>query len=122
MGVTKKDMATLWHIRIRNSSNQVLKHISYLVKCNFDRANCCDVCHKAKQCRNHFPLSIKKAKAPFELIHRDLQGKYHTATNNGSHYFATIVDDYTLGTWIYLMKHETETFQHMFSFSNLIKR
>lgn len=82
-GAAKKDMITLWHIRIGHSSNQVLQHISHLVECNFDRENCCDVCHKAKQYINSFPLSINKAEAPFKFIHYDLWGKYHTATNNG---------------------------------------
>lgn len=68
----KKDMLNLWHIRMGHSSNQVLQHISHFVKWNFDRANDCDVCHKEKQCRNSFPLSINKAEASFELIHYGL--------------------------------------------------
>lgn len=67
-------------------------------------------------------LSINKVETPFELIHCDLWGKYHTATNNGSQYFLTIIDNYTCGTWVYLMKHKTKILQHLISFSNLIKR
>ena len=78
--------------------------------------------HKEKQCRNSFPLSINKVKEPFELIHYDLWGKYHNATNNGSHYILTIVYDYTCGTCAYLMNHKTYTLQHLISFRNLIKR
>lgn len=43
MGATRKDTTILWHTRMRHSSNQILQHISHLVKCNFDRANCYDV-------------------------------------------------------------------------------
>ncbi|GAU27524.1 hypothetical protein TSUD_147180 [Trifolium subterraneum] len=45
--------------------------------------------------RPSFHLSNNKAEAPFNLIHCDVWGKYHTPSHSGIHYFLTIVDDYT---------------------------
>lgn len=48
-------------------------------------------------------------------------GKYHTSSHNGSHFFLTIVDDYTRGTWVYLMKDKTETSEILIDFHNMVK-
>ena len=38
----------------------------------------CDVCLRAKQSRDHFPIIENKATDIFELIHCDLWGGYRT--------------------------------------------
>lgn len=68
-----------------------------------------------------FSQSDNKVETSFALIHSDLLGKYHTASHNGSHYFLTIVDDYTRGTWVYLMKDKTETTSTLINFYNMVK-
>lgn len=69
-----------------------------------------------------FHWVIIKLTHPFDLIHYDLWGKYHTATYNDSHYFLTIVDDYSRGSWACLMNNKTEMLQHLMNFYNLIKK
>ncbi|KAH9764454.1 hypothetical protein KPL70_001531 [Citrus sinensis] len=59
----------------------------------------CDVCFRAKQCRDKFVLSNNKASNICELIHCDLWGPYRTASSCGAHYFLTIVDDFSRGVW-----------------------
>lgn len=67
-------------------------------------------------------MSNNKADTPFDLTHYDLWGKYHTTTYNDSHYFLTIVDDYSRGSWVCLMNNKTEMLQHLMNFCNLIKK
>ena len=45
-------------------------------KINFD-ITACDVCHRAKQTGNVFPLSENKTNSLFELIHCDVWDTYH---------------------------------------------
>ena len=52
----------------------------------------------------------------FELIHVDIWGSFTISFKNGSHFFLTIVDDYSRCTWIYLMKHKSETFNILIHF------
>lgn len=78
-------------------------------------------CHKAKQCRLTFSHSMNKAKEPFSLIHCDIWGEYHTASSNGCHFFLTIVDDYTRGTWVYLLKDKSETGNILVTFHNMVR-
>ena len=68
----------------------------------------CDVCYRAKQTRNRFPISDNKASELFELIHCDIWGPYRVKTSCGASYFLTIVDDASGGTWVYLMKEKSE--------------
>lgn len=111
LAVKKKDATVLWHARMGHPSSQVLQYLSQLLDFSFDlnEVHCCDICHRSKQCRLPFALSNNKAENHFHLIHCDLWGRYHTTSHNGCHYFFTIVDDFTHGTWVYLMKDKKET-------------
>lgn len=51
----------------------------------------CEICPLAKQTRFPFPLSNRNSIAPFDLIHCDIWGNFHTASLSGAHYFLTIV-------------------------------
>nr|KYP36220.1 Copia protein [Cajanus cajan]KYP68721.1 Copia protein [Cajanus cajan] len=119
-----KNMAGTWHSRLGHPLFEALQKISNIVKCSFitNKEECCDICHKSKQCRFPFNRSNNKAEAPFHLIHYDLWGKYNTASHNGSHYFLTIVDDYSRATWVYLMRHKSETLDMLKKFCTIIKR
>lgn len=76
------------------------------------------VCPLAKHTRLQFPLSSISS---FELIHVDIWGGYRTASISGSHYFWTIVDDYTRCTWVYLMHYKSETCHLLKSFIQLVE-
>nr|GFA23552.1 ribonuclease H-like domain-containing protein [Tanacetum cinerariifolium] len=54
-----------------------------------------DICHKAKQTREPFPLSDHQTTSIGELIHLDLSGPYKVISKEGFRYLLTIVDDYT---------------------------
>ncbi|GJU48851.1 putative RNA-directed DNA polymerase [Tanacetum coccineum] len=65
---------------------------------NFDKIEkgfCCEICQKAKQTREPFPLSDHVSSSLGELVHLDLWGPYRISTSEGYKYFLTVVDDYT---------------------------
>ncbi|GJU46289.1 ribonuclease H-like domain-containing protein [Tanacetum coccineum] len=69
----------------------------------------CEVCHRAKQTRDHFPLSNHKSKDLGELVHLDLWGPYRVPSKEGYKCFLTIIDDdYSIGVWVYLVKSKDE--------------
>ncbi|GKB60882.1 hypothetical protein Tco_0917068 [Tanacetum coccineum] len=59
----------------------------------------CDICHKAKQLREPFPLIDHKIVAVGDPIHIDRWGPYKVTSREGFRYFLTIVDDYSKGVW-----------------------
>nr|KYP31390.1 Retrovirus-related Pol polyprotein from transposon TNT 1-94 [Cajanus cajan] len=121
--VVRRDATTLWHARMGHPSAKTLQCLSRLLKCSFDfnKVDCCDIFHKSKQCRLPFNQSDYKATKSFALIHCDLWGRYRTTSNTGSHYFLTIVDDFTRGTWAYLLKTKVEVVGILMSFCNMVK-
>ncbi|GJQ97754.1 ribonuclease H-like domain-containing protein [Tanacetum coccineum] len=70
----------------------------------------CDICHKAKQTREPFPLSYHKTTAIGKLVHVDIWGPYKVISRDGFRYFMTIVDDYTRAVWIYMIKTKDEVY------------
>nr|GMC49225.1 retrovirus-related Pol polyprotein from transposon TNT 1-94 [Ipomoea batatas] len=119
MSVNKED-PDVWHRRLGHASIAKIKKIQldYLVASENNLH--CDSCMRAKQSRLPFPVSSIKTKSCFDLIHCDIWGGYKTASFSGAHYFLTIVDDFSRGVWVYLMKHKSEVSHHLVSFCNMI--
>jgi hypothetical protein len=74
----------------------------------------------AKQKKLPFPISNNNSKAPFDLIHVDIWGPFSQQSTNGSHYFLTIVDDFSRYTWIHLMYQKSQTRSFIQSFFKLV--
>ena len=81
----------------------------------------CEICLRAKQTRIKFPLSHDKVENLFELIHYDIWGLYKIPSSCGAHYFLTIVDYFSRGVWVYLMKEKSETEKYIKLFVAMIK-
>nr|GEY91040.1 ribonuclease H-like domain-containing protein [Tanacetum cinerariifolium] len=54
----------------------------------------CEICHKAKQTREPFPLSDYKSKFLGDMVHYDVWGPYRVVSKDGFRFFLTIVDDF----------------------------
>ena len=107
------DNTSLWHCRLGHPSPQrlVLLHslVPDVINCNINKTFDCSVCPLAKQKRLPFPASISSSSSCFDIIHADIWGPYSTPSLNGSKYFLTLVDDHSRCTWVYLMKHKSQT-------------
>ncbi|XP_062100880.1 uncharacterized protein LOC133806808 [Humulus lupulus] len=105
-GVSSMD---LWHKRLGHPSVKVLKFLPTVS--SFDRSTnkkTCDICPRAKQHRDSFPLSENNASSLFELVDCDLWGSYRTPSSCGAQYYLTVVDDYSRAVWVYLLCNKTE--------------
>ncbi|GJR28421.1 putative RNA-directed DNA polymerase [Tanacetum coccineum] len=112
----------IWHNRLGHPADQVLSILK--TKLDFEKDNTdnvCDVCHKAKQTREPFPLSEHKSKALGQLVHLDVWGPYKVQSKEGYKYFLTVVDDFTRVVWVFLLKGKDEVFHHIVIFYNLVK-
>ena len=69
----------------------------------------CEICPLAKQKRLPFTPSSHISSHCFDLIHCDLWGPFSTPTIDGCKFFLTIVDDCSRCTWVYLLKHKSQT-------------
>ncbi|GKC34154.1 ribonuclease H-like domain-containing protein [Tanacetum coccineum] len=73
-----------------------------------DNTGCCEICQRAKQTREPFPLSDHKLKFLGDLDHLDLWRPYKVTSSEGFRFFLTVVDDYTRAVWVYLIKSKDE--------------
>ncbi|CAH9085144.1 unnamed protein product [Cuscuta europaea] len=109
----------LWHQRLGHASDNRLHHIASLQR--LERTNnFCDSCVRAKQTRLPFPVSTIKTNRCFELLHCDIWGGYTCESITGARYFLTIVDDFTRGVWVYLMKNKSEVPQILIQFFEMV--
>lgn len=85
-----------WHNRPGHPAEPVMEILK--TKLNFDKNETitpCEICHKAKQIREPFPLSEHKSNNLGELVHFYVWGPYRIVSKEGYRYFLTIVDDFT---------------------------
>lgn len=118
VGKTSEDK--LWHSRLGHTSVDKIKTIGFDVFKNQDSFPC-DSCIRAKQTRLPFPVSTIKTVSCFDLIHCDIWGRYNTSSTSGAHYFLSIVDDYSMSVWVYLMKHKSEVERYLPMFIYMIE-
>ena len=69
----------------------------------------CEICPLAKQKRLPFTSSTHISNECFDLIHCDLWGPFSVSTIAGCRFFLTIMDDCSRCTWVYLLKHKSQT-------------
>ena len=81
----------------------------------------CEIYPLAKQKRLPFPSSTHVSLECFDLIHCDLWGPFSTPTIDGCRYFLTIVDDCSRCTWVYLLKHKSQTQPILEQFCTMIE-
>jgi len=109
-----------WHSRLGHPSDQALKALKGKLNIKIENSILCEICHKAKQTRKHFPLSEHKSTRLGDLIHLDVWGPSRVPTLDGFKLFLKIVDDFTRATWIYLLHSKTEVFTRFSGFSKML--
>ena len=121
--VTSVSSSDLWHSRLGHpfhSKLQLLKQHVHDVNMN-KTASCCDICHlKKKKKKLPFTASTNVSNNPFDLLHCDLWGPFATSTVDSFKFFLTIVDDFTKCTWVYLLKHKSETQVYLPQFASMM--
>ncbi|GJT68068.1 ribonuclease H-like domain-containing protein [Tanacetum coccineum] len=89
----------LWRCRLGHLADQVLSVLGDKVGFKEKKhVSACDICHKAKQTREPFPLRGHKSVSLGDLIHLDVWGPYKVVSKDGYKYFLTVVDYFSRAT------------------------
>lgn len=103
----KSNSSVPWHNRIGHILVSKLKLMSsqflFLPNCNFSP---CDVSHYAKQRKLQFSSSDTHFTQNFDILHVDICGPYSTSYIRGHRYSLTLVDEFSMFTWIILIKKQ----------------
>ncbi|XP_019264489.1 PREDICTED: uncharacterized protein LOC109242112 [Nicotiana attenuata] len=117
-----KDVS-LWHKRLGHMPLSSMGNLSMFQHQSLSKLNSpCDVCSKARQSKLPFHPSSISSTSIFELIHIDTWAPYKAQTHDGFKYFFTIVDDFSRGTWTYLLKTKSNAFSVLKSFFAMVER
>lgn len=96
----------IWHKKLGHMSISRMQSPHFLSK--NDSLSHCSICPISKQGRL---ASQFKSSSIFQLVHMDLWRSFHTPAYNGEMYFLTIVDDFSQGTWVYLIESKIYVFR-----------
>ncbi|CAL1372799.1 unnamed protein product [Linum trigynum] len=111
----------VWHNRLGHPSSSQFAQLSRLFSSVPSSVKGpCHSCFRAKQTRIPFPTSSIKTSDCFELIHVDIWGGYQVASLSGAHYFLTVVDDFSRGVWVYLLKFKSEVARYLLMFCEMV--
>ena len=61
------------------------------------------------------------AKEPLQLIHSDICGPLEVPSMSHAIYFLTFIDDFSRKSWVYFLKHKSETFFKFQLFKSLVE-
>lgn len=124
---TLKDQLTmLWHNRLGHANFKVIAFMSSHAKVHglpplLSTSAFCTACRSGKQCREpkprRAPIQTGQSKegehhrtiSPLELLHTDICGPLSVNSLRGSRYILTITDDFSRFTWLFFLKHKSET-------------
>ncbi|KAM0985723.1 hypothetical protein ACFX13_013181 [Malus domestica] len=68
----------------------------------------CEGCVLGKQARLSFPVGDTwRAKAPLQMVHKDICGPLDPMSYGGNRYFITFIDDFSRKTWVYFLKEKS---------------
>lgn len=113
-----------WHNRLGHANSTAVT--SALKLCNIPFVNkavsdFCNACCLGKAHRLHAPSSLTSYNSVFELIFSDLWGPAPFISSNGFSYYCTFMDAHTRFTWIYFLKHKSDTLTAFKQFYKMIQ-
>ena len=88
---------------------------------DFESYETCEACFLGKMTKTLFTDFPERASDLLELIHTDVCGPMSSTARGGFQYFITFIDDLSRYSYVYLMKHKSETFEKFKEFQNEVE-
>jgi len=104
-----------WHQRMGHMSHAALKSHGPtalkgldLLKSDLATPSVCAGCEMGKSTRKPFHASAKKSEQILQIVHSDLAGPMRSKSLQGSHYYATFLDDFSRHVRVYYLKSKDQ--------------
>jgi hypothetical protein len=121
--VNKRNVATLWHMKLGHPNSQVLKQVlkQLSVSCSASDFDWCNACKLGKMHRLPFQRSSIKSKSALELAYTDIWGPSLILSTSSHRYYISFVEDYTRFTWLYSIQLKSEALPTFLRFKNQVE-
>jgi hypothetical protein len=73
-----------------------------------------------KQIQLPYPFSVSVSQRPFDFVHSNVWGPSPFVSKSGHKYYIIFIHDFSRHTWIYFMKHRSESLSIYKTFSTMI--
>src|SRR4051812_5662973 len=111
-------------LRLAHISEKRMKKLhgdGLLTSFNFESYETCQACLLGKMTKLPFSGLPETATDLLELIHSDVCGPMSTTARGGYHYFNNFTDDFNRYGYVYLMKHNSKTFERFREFQSEVE-
>lgn len=81
----------------------------------------CEICLKAKQCREPFPVLQRRTSQLFDMVHVDVWGPYSAENLCSTRYILTIVEDHSRVVWTYLLENKEKVHEVMHTYIKMVQ-
>ena len=122
------DQMVLWHRCLghlsyaRVSSLSKTRHVHGLPTIAPLENQVCECCLSSRQHRERFPRkSENRSSLPGQKIHSDLMGPMQHTSLSGSRYALVFTDDFSRKSWVFFLKHKSETITKFLSFKKQLE-
>jgi hypothetical protein len=105
------DSSLMWHARLGYLNFKYMKYMLKhgLISYKQDVHDKCEIYIESKIRKKLFPSTNRNSQL-LELIHSDVCELNGILTRGGKRYFITFIDDFSMYTYVYLMKNKDEAF------------
>src|SRR3989337_2695219 len=119
------DSATyLWHCSLGHIGVKRMKQLQadgLLESLDYESFDTCEPCLMGKMTKTPFVGTMERANDLLEIIHTDVCDPMSIEARGRYRYFLTFTDDLSRYGYIYLMKHNSETFEKFKEFQNEVE-
>jgi hypothetical protein len=120
-----KYLCELWHRRIGHLHNGALRIAREITRCipefSIEHDDVCRGCALGKYTKAPFPGRHSRTIGILDLIHSDVSGRMSSPSLRGHDYYVLFIDDHSMKTWIYFLKHKGEVFARFQEFKSLVE-
>ena len=111
----------LWQCRLGHVNEKRIQKLhkdGLLDSFDFESYEVCESCLLGKMTKSPFTGHGERASHLLGITHLDVCGPMSTSVRGGYEYFITFTDDLSRYGYVYLMKHESESFKKCKEFQN----
>lgn len=121
----RRDMTVAdWHVFLGHPSITTMKHMKVLNGKFHDEAlkvlENCDICNRAKQTREPFPVLNRRSSSLFEIVHGDVWGPYSEPNVCESRYMLTLVEDHSRVIWTYMLHSKDQAYEVLKAYLEMV--
>ncbi|GJX10003.1 retrovirus-related pol polyprotein from transposon TNT 1-94 [Tanacetum coccineum] len=120
----KDSLAQVWHKRLGHMSKaglQVLEKQGLFGKKSLGKLDFCENCVLGKSHRVSFGVGRHTTQGVIDYVYSDLWGPSQVESLGGKRYFLSIVDDYSMRVWAYILRFKHEAFGKFKEWKQLVE-